>query len=138
MRISKLLFALAIVASFAAPALALSPKEVGMHDLMKAISATVDVPPKLMIRAGCPGDYKTPGFKVAERLLPNKPESFVIARVGSEIAIVGRDEVGVMYGCFELAERLDMKGRIALDIRTPIVQSPAVEFRAVNLFLTLP
>lgn len=138
MRISKLLFVLAIVVSFAAPALALSPKEVGMHDLMKAISATADVPPKLMIRAGCPGDYKTPGFKVAERFLPNKPESFVIARVGNEIAIVGRDEVGVMYGCFELAERLDMKGRIALDIRTPIVQSPVVEFRAVNLFLTLP
>jgi hypothetical protein len=138
LRILRPVLALMVTVLLAAPTLALTPKEFGTRDLMKAVAATQGVPPKMMFRVGVPGDYQTAAFKAALKVLPVKAESFAVARSGSEIAIVGRDEVGAMYGCFELAERLDMQGRLALDIRRPIVQSPAVSFRAVNPFLTLP
>jgi len=113
-----------------------SPREFGVRDLARAVSSAVG--PGFEFSIGILGEHKTPAYRAAEKVLPKKPESFAIAKSDREIAIVGRDEVGAMYGCFELAERLDMKGRVALDIRRPIVQSPAVEFRAVNPFLTLP
>ncbi len=76
--------------------------------------------------------------KQSADLLPCKAESFVISRLSNEIGIVGRDNVGLMYGCFELAERLQMEGKKVLEFKEPVVQSPFVEFRAINPFLTLP
>ena len=81
---------------------------------------------------------ENPAITAAGNAVPAKPESFAIARAGDDIAIVGRDETGAMYGCFELAERLDMKGPAAFNIDKTVVQSPAVEFRAVNPFITTP
>lgn len=114
-----------------------SPRDFGIRDLTRAMAAHSQGK-SFQLKVGVPGEYKTAAYRSAEAVLPSKPESFAIAKQGREIAIVGRDEVGVMYACFELAERLDMKGLPALDIRTPIVQSPAVQFRAVNPFITLP
>ncbi len=130
-----LLAATSLFASAYSPS---SPTDFGSHELMKALAACAGVPDDLRFQVSVAGESKSAAQKAAEKVLPKKPESFAIAKSGRDIAIVGRDEVGAMYGCFELAERLDMKGRPALDIRRPIAQSPAVEFRAVNPFLTLP
>lgn len=70
--------------------------------------------------------------------VPEKAESFAIARHGNDIFIVGRDSTGTMYGLLELAERVKMDGPDALMVKAPIIQSPYLEFRAVNPFLTLP
>lgn len=123
---------------FASPARPSSPKEFGLRDLLEASGRVEQIPEGIRFYVCCPGEYDNAAVKAAGKVLPKKPESFAIARSGKDIAILGSDEAGAMYGCLELAERLDMVGRIALDIRTPIVQSPKVEFRAVNPFLTVP
>ena len=70
--------------------------------------------------------------------VPEKAESFAIARRDDDIFVVGRDSTGTMYGLLELAERIKLDGLDALKVEKPIVQSPYLEFRAVNPFLTLP
>ena len=145
-RTTRFLLAIAMFA-ISVPALGLSvvppagfqgtPIELGAKDLDAALAGIAQPPEHLMISVGVPG-ADTPATKAALAVLPDKPESFAIARAGNYVAIAGSDDVGAMYGCFDLAERLDMNGRMALDIREPIVQSPVVEFRAVNPFLTLP
>ena len=70
--------------------------------------------------------------------VPAKAESFVIARQDNRIAVVGRDAVGTMYGLFELAERIGLDGANALAVKKSISQSPLVDFRATNPFLSLP
>ena len=112
-----------------------TPVGFGVRDLTKALDA---VAVKESIIVSLPGESSNPAVKAAIKALPEKAESFAIARVGDEVAIVGRDEVGAMYGCLELAERLGIDGKNALKIRRPIVQSPAVEFRGINPFITLP
>ncbi|MGQ9455436.1 MAG: hypothetical protein ACUVRS_11020 [Armatimonadota bacterium] len=112
-----------------------TPIQFGIGDLQKAIAG---VKADVTIRVLLAEHTATPAGKQALKVLSSKPESFAIARIGREIAIVGRDQVGAMYGCLELAERIEIYGRSALDIRKPIAQSPAVEFRAVNPFLCLP
>ncbi|MDH7602309.1 MAG: hypothetical protein QHI38_09195 [Armatimonadota bacterium] len=112
-----------------------TPIEFGVNDLKKALDK---IRADVTIRVLTAAQAATPAARQAAKVLPRKAESFVVARVGKEIAVVGRDQVGAMYGCLELAERIDIYGRVALDIRKPIVQSPVVEFRAVNPFLTLP
>lgn len=115
-----------------------TPVAFGIRDLKAALDQTQNLPRGMRILVACPGDLNSSTIRAAAKLLPKKADSFVILRDGNEIAILGRNSTGAMYGCFELAERLDMYGRVALDIRKPIVQSPAVQFRAVNPFLTLP
>ncbi len=112
-----------------------TPIEFGLNDLKTAINK---IQADVVIRVLTAGQASTPAARQALKALSSKPESFAIARIGKEIAIVGRDQVGAMYGCLELAEMVDIYGRIALDIRKPIAQSPVVPFRAVNPFLTLP
>ncbi len=68
--------------------------------------------------------------------LSDKPESFVIVADGNGTSVVGRDEVGAMYGALELAERL--RGGLAVPPAQPIVASPAMPIRAANLFLPIP
>ena len=112
-----------------------TPIEFGLGDLNKVM---VKAPAGVRVSVACVGDKLNAAGAVAAKAVPKKAESFAIARVGKDIAIVGRDATGTMYGCLELAERLDMNGAKALAIGKPIVQSPAVEFRAVNPFITLP
>lgn len=142
------LIAALVVAALCVPTLALevvapdgiirTPIEFGVRDLKAALAKTPQLPQHVTIYVTRPGDITGSVVWSAVELLPKKAESFVIHRSGDNVVIAGSDANGVMYGCLELAERLDMKGRVALDIREPIVQSPAVEFRAVNPFLTLP
>lgn len=56
------------------------------------------------------------------------PESFCIRTMADEaIAVVGGDESGVLYGCLELARRIERAGRLpdALDVR----ETPAMLLR---------
>ena len=117
-----------------------TPIEHGRADLMAALRSigSKQIPSGMTFYVCCPGDTGNAAAKAATKALACKPESFAIARSGKDIAIVGVDGTGAMYGCFELAERIGLSGRAALDIRKPIAQSPAVEFRAINPFITLP
>lgn len=74
----------------------------------------------------------------ADGHVPAKPESFaLIPQAGSrKLLVLGSDPVGTMYGCLELAERLQMGTSLA-DV-SPAAQSPYLEFRATNPFLSLP
>jgi len=108
----------------------------GKRNLDEVLTTLTASPVHVLV--SLPNQSASPAAKAASAALPAKPESFAIAKSGNSIAIVGRDQVGAMYGCLELAERITNKGAAALDIRKPITQSPAVEFRAVNQFLTLP
>jgi len=112
-----------------------TPIEFGVGDLNKALAG---IRADVTVRVLTVGQTVSSAAAQAMEALPSKPESFAIARVGKEIAVVGRDATGAMYGCLELAERIDMKGAPALDIKKPIAQAPAVEFRAVNPFFCLP
>ena len=117
-----------------------TPIEHGRADLMEALCSLGPrrVPSGMVFCVCCPGEFDNAAVKAASKALPRKPESFAIARAGKDIAVVGFDRTGAMYGCFELAERIGLSGRAALDIRKPIAQSPAVGFRAINPFITLP
>src|SRR6267142_4635649 len=70
--------------------------------------------------------------------LDARPESFLIATLGSTTIVVGRDPVGAMYGAQELAERLDLDGSAALPLAAPVAGAPALSIRAANPFLVLP
>jgi hypothetical protein len=63
-------------------------------------------------------------------------ESFAIFADPSGTVVVGRDEVGAMYGALEVAERL--RGGDAVPPAQPIVRTPAMPIRAGNLFLPIP
>lgn len=126
------------------------PVEFGLSDLKDALKSAGLVPDPagyglkadLTINVGVYSDNpQSPSYKILKALkaaVPVKPESFIIARQGAQMSIVGRDEVGAMYGLEELAERVQMDGGVALAVAKPIAQSPAVPFRAINPFLTLP
>jgi hypothetical protein len=71
-------------------------------------------------------------------ILDPRPESFLIASLGSTTIVVGRDEVGAMYGAQELAEKMEADGAAALPLAAPITRTPALPIRAANPFLVLP
>jgi hypothetical protein len=73
------------------------------------------------------GDPAAAGVAVDSR-----PESFAIVP-GSPTLVVGRDEVGAMYGALELAEQLRDGGTAQ-----PLARAPSISVRAANLFLVLP
>jgi hypothetical protein len=69
-------------------------------------------------------------------LLDHRPESYVIAAVGGTTWVLGRDDVGAMYGALEIAERLQLGG--AVPPTGTLRGAPAIALRAANLFWTLP
>ena len=116
------------------------PIAFGAGDLKAALAsqgyelAPADARDAFEVVAGTVGaDYVPPGAPV-----PAKPESFAIVPdlANRQVFIVGRDETGAMYGCFELAERLKLG--TPLEQTQPVTQSPFLEFRAPNPFLSLP
>lgn len=88
----------------------------------------------VVVSAGKAADIATRGLAA----VPAKAESFAIARRGNTILVAGRDAVGAMYGLLELAERVSLDGANALVVKHPVAQSPLVEFRATNPFLSFP
>jgi hypothetical protein len=71
-------------------------------------------------------------------VLDARAESFVIAPIGGDTWIVGRDAVGAMYGALEIAERLRLQGAGAVPPSEVSRGAPAVGFRGANLFWVLP
>ncbi len=65
-------------------------------------------------------------------------ESYAIVRVGDGTLVVGRDDVGAMYGAFEAAERLDLDGPGALPPSGPITGAPALAVRGYNPYVVMP
>jgi hypothetical protein len=66
------------------------------------------------------------------------PESYSVVTRADQTLVVGRDEVGAMYGALDLAERLDQQGASALPLPSPVTARPFTQVRAANLFLVLP
>ncbi len=79
-----------------------------------------------------------PGREAGACETPQRNESFAIFFSPHSITVSGSDPVGTMYGCYELADLLGMRGWDVFSQSMPIRKSPDVEFRAVNPFLTLP
>ena len=71
-------------------------------------------------------------------LLDARAESYVIAALRGTTWVVGRDDVGAMYGALELAERLRLNGAGAVPPPGPLRGVPTVAVRAANLFWTTP
>ena len=77
-------------------------------------------------------------FPDALALVDPRPESFVIVPAAvAGAAVIGRDEVGAMYGALELAERIRQAGLAAATPSSATRGAPAVAFRAANLFWTV-
>jgi hypothetical protein len=115
---------------------AATPVEYGACELVQA-EAELGIKHTVSIR--------TAGNADAERLLGEasisldaRPESFVVFRAAGRAFVIGRDQVGAMYGAFELAERLRLEGSSALALPTTLVGAPDLPIRAANPFLVLP
>jgi hypothetical protein len=68
--------------------------------------------------------------------LDARPESYAIVPAEDGVIIVGRDAVGALYGALELAERVRLDKKLALE--KPITGAPEVAIRAANPFIVLP
>ena len=85
----------------------------------------------------------TAAFPDALALVDARPESFVIVPASAGpggfagAAVIGRDEVGAMYGALELAERIRQSGVAAATPSSATRGAPSVAFRAANLFWTV-
>jgi len=84
------------------------------------------------------GDADAAAAAALEPLLDPAPESYVVAALGGETVVLGRDPVGTLYGALEVAEGLRLEGDAALPVAAALRGRPAVAFRAANLFLVLP
>lgn len=96
---------------------ATTPLEFGLHEIRAAAGARY-------------ADVKVSVKKTGEK------ESYKITSAGGKVQIVGSDQNGAMYGCFEFAERLRNQGSKAWSTRAS--GSPFLVDRGLNLFLTLP
>jgi hypothetical protein len=72
----------------------------------------------------------------AEKSLPafaeGATEAFRLKRVGSDWLVVGSDPSGALYGCLELARRIEATGRLPEQLE--VVDRPALKIRGTNLF----
>jgi len=114
---------------------AITPLAYGTCVLASALAQVAPLPAQVVL-----ADDPTAAKALADAgvTLPSASESFVILLAGEAPLVVGSDEVGAMYGAFELAERLRLDGVAALGPMAPVVRSPATPLRAANLFLVLP
>ncbi len=68
------------------------------------------------------------------KVQPGQPaESFTIETEGGKTTIFAPDQVGAMYGAFEVAEQIANEGK-----PRPTKQQPYLKDRGLNLFLNLP
>jgi hypothetical protein len=71
-------------------------------------------------------------------LVDARAESYAISPIDGTTWVVGRDEVGAMYGALELAERLRLHGGGTVPPATTLRGAPVLPIRAANMFWTLP
>ena len=69
--------------------------------------------------------------------LDDRPESFVVATVGTTTYVIGRDATGALYGAQSLSERIATLGASALPVAPALTGAPSLAIRAANPFLLL-
>jgi len=69
--------------------------------------------------------------------VPFKANSYVIRKSGSRIFIFGSDDVGTMYGVYDLVEQMEIKNlkKLIVEEISEKTEIPYVEIRGVNPFL---
>jgi len=123
-----------------------SPPRFALQDLGKVLSEK-GIPFREQKAIG-KSDSKNPGFTITikkpsarNKYIWPKPESYRITKDGSSrLLVTGSDPVGLMYGIFELSERLSMSetsGVKALQEVHSVYGEPALAIRADNPFLTV-
>jgi hypothetical protein len=121
-----------------APILARSPLVYGNEQLARALAAARSSARVRLTVASDPAAGAILAALASGARLDDRAESYVAASFPQETVVVGRDEVGALYGALEIAERLMNEGASALPLRAPISAAPAVPIRGANLFLVLP
>lgn len=66
--------------------------------------------------------------------VPELPESLAMERAGNTLVVAGRDEQGLMYGLYELADQVALGGAPLRDVK-PVNESPETSFRGMYTFL---
>ncbi len=66
------------------------------------------------------------------------PEAYALAPVAGGLEGAYVDDTGGMYALLDLAERVEMQGLAALRLSQPEEHRPAVAYRGVNPFLSIP
>ena len=111
-----------------------SPVAYGSRALTQALAAAGSSATVRFVLADDP--CTGPTLAAGGAVLAQGPESFAIVADGADTVVVGRDEVGAMYGALELVERL--QAGETLPPAAPVTGTPDRSFRAGNLFLILP
>jgi hypothetical protein len=71
-----------------------------------------------------------PNRRTIRDRLPERAESFAIARTGGDLVAWGRDARGIVYALTELADRVRYDGVRALDLKGPVLEEPATRVRS--------
>ena len=109
-----------------------SPIDYAERDLATAQATAKSTAPVRVVTAD------DPAAGPALTVLDERPESYAIVNDGASGAlVVGRDTVGAMYGTFELAERLRLRGASAIPLAAPITGAPAISYRAYNPYIVM-
>jgi hypothetical protein len=111
-----------------------SPIEYGENELSQALTKANST------AHACITTIATPEGESAIRAsgitLDARPESYAILPLpNADTLIVGRDEVGAMYGAMELAERIRLDGAGVIPLAMPIADAPAVPIRGAQLYM---
>ena len=90
------------------------PVAFGARELERALSAAGytldDAAPLQIILAQSPTQFPSPALAI----VPGLPESYSITRQAPDtLHVVGRDPVGLMYACLDLAEQLAAPGDLS-------------------------
>lgn len=69
--------------------------------------------------------------------VPFEDNSYVIRKSGNNIFIFGSDDVGTMYGVYDLIEQMELKklNKLNVEVISEKTETPYVEIRGVNPFL---
>ncbi len=113
-----------------------SPSEFGACDLQNAQYEVASAEPVNVLTVASAAAQAA--LATADVAIASSPESYAVFSSAGATYVVGRDEVGAMYGAFELAERLRAAGASLLPLAAPVTGTPHVALRAANHFLVLP
>ncbi|MPY87298.1 MAG: hypothetical protein GEU99_05200 [Luteitalea sp.] len=112
---------------------AATPREEYAAERLRATLATLKGPvPAVTIRIGVRGDALFGGRPVPGSWTPETAEAFQVERTGNEIAVMGSDPSGALYGALDLSERITRTGRLPATLS--VSDRPRLKIRGTNLF----
>ncbi len=125
-----------------------APVKLGAEVLRRSLEASglqvrVDsrpTPAGAEIVVGEKGDPNTSNAGQDRTRVSDKPESYAISVTSDKrlVVVEGSDATGAMYGEFELAEQVSSQpGPDFAAVVKPVIRSPYLEIRGVNMFLTV-